>query len=191
VRHARGIADSAWARISDHAVVDLDNRQIMTRFVAGNCVQLLRTAAEYFPALEAACDGGRTRDLSRNVYLFRRCYGTAHRWCTVARWPRAASLVHVVIDGFWIKGPECGTFCSACAEAAFECSRFARKSHLGRWRRERLRRPVHRKISVFDAKIAFVGGINIIDDMNTPRQIPPRFDYAVRIEGPLLADIYR
>lgn len=26
--------------------------------------------------------------------------------------------------------------------------------------------------------------------MHTPRQIPPRFDYAVRISGPLLADIY-
>ena len=56
-------------------------------------------------------------------------------------------------------------------------------------RRERLRRQ-HRKISVIDARIAFVGGINMIDDMHTPRQIPPRFDYAVRIEGPLLADIY-
>ena len=56
-------------------------------------------------------------------------------------------------------------------------------------RRERLRR-LHCKLAVIDAGIAFVGGINIIDDMHTPRQIPPRFDYAVRVEGPLLADIY-
>jgi len=38
-----------------------------------------------------------------------------------------------------------------------------------------------------------VGGINIIDDMNVenkPTQIPPRHDYAVRIEGPLLAPIH-
>ena len=56
-------------------------------------------------------------------------------------------------------------------------------------RRERLRR-LHRKIAVIDARIAFVGGINIIDDMHTPNQVPPRFDYAVRVEGPLLAPIH-
>jgi cardiolipin synthase A/B len=43
---------------------------------------------------------------------------------------------------------------------------------------------------VIDAQVAFVGGINIIDDLHTPHQVPPRFDYAVRIEGPLLIDIY-
>jgi cardiolipin synthase len=58
-----------------------------------------------------------------------------------------------------------------------------------RFKRQRLRR-LHRKIAVIDAKIAFVGGINIIDDMHTPNQIPPRFDYMVRVEGPLLAQIY-
>ena len=56
-------------------------------------------------------------------------------------------------------------------------------------KRQRLRR-LHRKVSVFDGRMAFVGGINIIDDMHTPRQIPPRFDYAVQVEGPLLADIH-
>jgi len=48
---------------------------------------------------------------------------------------------------------------------------------------------MHRKIVVADGRIAFVGGINIIDDMDTPRQKPPRYDYAVRIEGPLLGPI--
>lgn len=37
---------------------------------------------------------------------------------------------------------------------------------------------------------AFAGGINIIDDWNTPHEVPPRFDYAVRIEGPLVAQIH-
>jgi len=56
-------------------------------------------------------------------------------------------------------------------------------------RRHRLRR-MHRKIAVMDGCIAFVGGINVIDDMNTPGQIPPRYDFAVQIEGPLLAPIH-
>ena len=56
-------------------------------------------------------------------------------------------------------------------------------------RRGRLRR-MHRKLAVVDGRVAFVGGINIIDDMNTPGQIPPRWDYAVRIEGPLVARVH-
>ncbi|MCB1965371.1 MAG: cardiolipin synthase ClsB, partial [Candidatus Accumulibacter sp.] len=55
-------------------------------------------------------------------------------------------------------------------------------------RRHRLRR-LHRKLAVIDGEIAFVGGINVIDDLNTPFQIPPRYDYAVRVEGPLLVPI--
>jgi len=55
-------------------------------------------------------------------------------------------------------------------------------------RRERLRR-MHRKLASVDASVAFVGGINIIDDYDTPEQTPPRYDYAVRIEGPLAARV--
>ena len=57
-----------------------------------------------------------------------------------------------------------------------------------RLRRHRLRR-LHRKLAVIDGEIAYVGGINVIDDLNTPYQIPPRYDYAVRIEGPMLVPI--
>jgi cardiolipin synthase len=48
------------------------------------------------------------------------------------------------------------------------------------FRRKRLRR-MHRKIVVVDREIAFVGGINIIDDCGTKGDMPPRFDYAVAI----------
>jgi cardiolipin synthase len=40
-----------------------------------------------------------------------------------------------------------------------------------------------------DGRVEFVGGINLIDDMNTPGHKPPRVDFAVRVEGPLLAPI--
>jgi cardiolipin synthase A/B len=56
------------------------------------------------------------------------------------------------------------------------------------WRRDRLRR-MHRKLVVADTQVAFVGGINIIDDFDTPRQKPPRYDYAVKVEGPLVAPV--
>jgi cardiolipin synthase len=42
---------------------------------------------------------------------------------------------------------------------------------------------------VIDGLVAFVGGINIIDDVNTPGHTPPRVDYAVSVEGPLLSSM--
>jgi cardiolipin synthase len=53
------------------------------------------------------------------------------------------------------------------------------------FRSHRLRR-LHRKLAQVDGEIGFVGGINVIDDMNTPGHKPPREDFAVRIRGPLL-----
>ena len=34
-----------------------------------------------------------------------------------------------------------------------------------------------------DGRVAFVGGINVIDDMHTPGHKPPRYDYAVRVDA--------
>jgi cardiolipin synthase len=58
----------------------------------------------------------------------------------------------------------------------------------------RLRR-LHRKVTVVDGRIAFVGGINMLDDYEDvpddgqgPR---PRFDFAVRLEGPIVDDVVR
>jgi cardiolipin synthase len=48
---------------------------------------------------------------------------------------------------------------------------------------------LHRKIAVIDAEAAFVGGINVVDDYGSPGETTPRFDFAVRIEGPLVAQV--
>ncbi|MEY5020642.1 MAG: hypothetical protein RJA91_177 [Pseudomonadota bacterium] len=50
-------------------------------------------------------------------------------------------------------------------------------------------RRLHRKIFLIDHKIAYVGGINIIDDMNIPNGKAPRIDYAVQLEGPVIHSI--
>jgi cardiolipin synthase len=41
-----------------------------------------------------------------------------------------------------------------------------------------------------DNRIAFVGGINIIDDIDAPDQTPPRYDYAVAVEGTLVQAVH-
>ena len=56
-----------------------------------------------------------------------------------------------------------------------------------RWRR------LHRKLCVVDGTVAFCGGINLLDDYFDPNHgalEQPRFDFAVRATGPLVADTH-
>lgn len=56
-----------------------------------------------------------------------------------------------------------------------------------RWRR------LHRKLCVVDGSIGFCGGINLLDDHFDPNHgvlAQPRFDFAVRVRGPLVADMH-
>jgi cardiolipin synthase A/B len=56
-----------------------------------------------------------------------------------------------------------------------------------RWRR------LHRKLCVVDRSLAFCGGINLLDDHYDPNHgelAEPRLDFAVRVEGPLVADMH-
>jgi|GEM_PF-4994769 len=45
---------------------------------------------------------------------------------------------------------------------------------------------MHRKITVVDRDLAYVGGINIIDDRGMTSNLPPHFDYTVAVAGPLV-----
>lgn len=159
----------------------------MSEFVPGNRVVLLRTGTEYFPALEAACDEAR-QEIHLETYLFADDVTGRRIAQALMRAAGRGVTVHVLIDGFGSKD-----FNTALLQEMRSAGvrLLTYRPEISPWtlRRERLRR-LHRKIAMIDARIAFVGGINIIDDMHTPNQVPPRIDYAVRVEGPLLADIH-
>jgi cardiolipin synthase len=157
-----------------------------TRFLPGNRLTLLRSGVEYFPALEAAI-GEAKREVFLETYIFEGDHTgkrIAHALCEAAR---RGAAVRVLVDGFGSKDmPE--ALRNELLEAGVRLLVFRPEIWRARFRRDRLRR-LHRKLAVADARVAFVGGINIIDDMHTPRQTPPRYDYAVKVEGPLVAPI--
>jgi cardiolipin synthase len=159
----------------------------MTELIDGNCIALLRSGREYFPALEAACDEAR-REIHLETYIFADDVAGWRIAHALARAARRGVAVHVLVDGFGSKNLS-RSLVSCMEEAGVRLLVY--RPDIAPWRspRRRLRR-MHRKMAVVDARIAFVGGINVIDDMHTPRHTPPRFDYAVRIEGPLLARIH-
>ena len=155
--------------------------------IPGNRMTLLQNGAEYFPALEAAIDHAR-REIFFESYIYK--YDATGRQISAAleRAVRRGVTVHLLLDGFGSK-----TLSRAVVEelrgAGVQLLFYRPKVSPWSLKRGRLRR-MHRKIVVIDTRIAFVGGINIIDDMDAPGQVPPRYDYAVAVEGPLLAEIH-
>jgi cardiolipin synthase len=159
----------------------------MTEFVDGNRITLLRSGVEYFPALEAEFDAAR-REIHLESYIFEDDASGRAIASALARAARRGVATHVMVDGFGSKdmNPELVTELKAAGVHLL-----VYRPDISPWsfQRARLRR-LHRKIAVIDARVAFVGGINIIDDRNTPGHTPPRFDYAVRVQGPLVARMY-
>lgn len=157
------------------------------RLVGGNRVTLLRNGAEFFPALLSAIDAA-AEDVRLETYIFAddaagRAVGEA-----LGRAARRGVKVRLMIDGFGSRELAPG-FVAGLQEAGVVVQRFRPDHGWSRLRRSRLRR-LHRKIALVDARVGFVGGINILDDYSWQGGAAPRYDYAVRIEGPLLADIY-
>jgi cardiolipin synthase len=155
-------------------------------YVDGNRLTLLRNGEQYFPALVAAIDAAREQ-VFLETYIFADDQTASLVANALARAAARGASVHLLIDGFGARdfAPR---FRRMLAEAGAQVLVY--RPDISPWtlRRERLRR-MHRKLASVDVSVAFVGGINIIDDYDGPAPAPPRFDYAVRIEGPLTAEV--
>jgi cardiolipin synthase len=152
----------------------------------GNRLTLLETGAAYFPALEAAIASAR-HEVYLETYIFADDASGRRIARALAEAAAQGVRTHVLVDGMTVRRYSGGIRDRLLAA---DVSVVIYRPDMSPWdlRRARLRR-LHRKIAVIDGRVAFVGGINIIDDMHTPGQKPPRYDYAVRIEGPLVGEI--
>jgi cardiolipin synthase len=154
--------------------------------VDANRLTLLETGAAYFPALEAAIASARS-EVYLETYIFADDAVGRRIARTLAEAAAQGVRTHVIVDGMTVKRYIGGVRDRLLAA---NVSVGIYRPDISPWdfRRTRLRR-LHRKLAVIDGRVAFVGGINIIDDMHTPGHKPPRYDFAVRIEGPLVAEI--
>ena len=156
-------------------------------WLRGNALTLLENGTEFFPALETAIDGAAT-EIFLETYIFAND-DTGHR--IAAALSRAAGrgvCVRLLVDGFG--GRDFVEHLQAPLDAAeVNVQIYRREVAPLSLRRHRLRR-LHRKIAVIDGRLAFVGGINIISDLDQPSFAGPRLDYSVRIEGPLVRPIH-
>ncbi|MDQ7989700.1 MAG: cardiolipin synthase ClsB [Candidatus Dactylopiibacterium sp.] len=158
-----------------------------SRPLGGNQIDLLRDGTEYFPALVEAIAAAR-REVLLETYIFE---SDATGLAVMQALRDAAArgvIVRVLVDGFgaaqfvtrWVE---------PLGRDGVEVQVFRRELRLFALRRHRLRR-MHRKLALVDGEVAFVGGINVIDDVDARAPAPPRFDFAVRVRGPLVMRIH-
>ena len=160
---------------------------MIPRFVDGNAVTLLENGAQYFPALIAAIESARN-EIHLETYIFANDATATSVVDALIRARQRQVGVRVLVDGFGARyfTDELGR---DLITAGCEVMVYRAEAPKMRFRRNRLRR-LHRKLAVIDGRIAFVGGINIIDDTTDTAPGFPRHDYAVAVEGPVVADIH-
>ncbi len=155
----------------------------------GHSVMLLEGGQAFFPALIAAIDASMS-EVRLETYIFQFHEAGERVAMALERAAQRGVRVYLMMDG--IGTPTLpAPWAQRLTEAGVMWHRFSPLGALGllapgTWRR------LHRKLCVVDARIAFCGGINILDDLQDHvlgRQTWPRFDFAVQVQGPLVADV--
>ncbi len=152
-------------------------------YTAGNQITLLHRGDEYFPELIGAINAARA-EIWLETYIFALDgTGDAVR-NALGRAAARGVAVHVVTD--WVGT---GHRESARLKREFGQTGVAHRN-FNPWFRRGLTR-MHRKMCVVDGAVAFLGGLNIIDDMvddGDPQvRLPaPRWDFGIKINGPLV-----
>ncbi|WP_280150341.1 cardiolipin synthase ClsB [Piscinibacter sp. XHJ-5] len=159
------------------------------RWIDGNRFELLENGEEFFPAVFDAIRRARREVLIETFILFDDKVGRELRDVLIEAALRGVSI-DLTIDGYG--SPDlsedyiAGLTASGVRLHVFDpCPKL-----FGRYRIKVFRR-LHRKMVVVDGVLAFVGGINYSADHLGDYGPEAKQDYAVKIEGPLVAPIHR
>jgi cardiolipin synthase A/B len=150
---------------------------------------LLKGAVAFFPALAEAIDAART-EVRLETYMFHFDHSAVTVAEAVERAAARGVAVYVVVDGVGT-GEVPAEWQRRWSRAGvhwrvFNPAQGWRVLIPKRWRR------LHRKLCVVDRTVAFCGGINMLDDFFDPNHgtlAEPRFDFSVRVQGPLVTDM--
>ena len=162
----------------------------MAQLAPGHQVTLLEGTAEFFPAMVQAMDAAQ-HDIRMETYIFDFTASGADVGAALARAALRGVRVQLVVDGVGT-GSMPADWRERFGAAGVQYEVFNPLGSLGillpsGWRR------LHRKLVVVDGgtdnALAFCGGINILDDHHDPNHgalEAPRFDFSVRVRGPLV-----
>jgi cardiolipin synthase A/B len=159
----------------------------MRRFLPGNAIELMRSGREFFPALIAEIDAA-TREAWIETYIFADDPAGNAVADALIRAAGRGVMARLMVDGWGARHYLTRRLQARLEQGGVRVMKYRPEVAFWQFRSSRLRR-LHRKLAQVDGRVAFVGGINVIDDHNTPGQKPPRVDFAVRVRGPLLGVI--
>lgn len=170
---------------------------LQPRWQHGHTLTLLEGGRAYFPALLAAIRAAQT-SIYLETYIFAQDETAQAIHAALCDAARRGVRVRLVVDGFGTPAFP-AKWQTAFAESGVEYHVFRPEHPTWRIRnplsrplsRQRLRR-MHRKLALFDEQIAFVGGINLVDDWRADNGQPlaaPRLDFAVHVVGPLVGQL--
>ncbi|MCC7286178.1 MAG: cardiolipin synthase ClsB [Burkholderiaceae bacterium] len=178
--HETEAADAAWPRRG------------APQFSGGNRVRLLQGGDELFPAMREAIAQAR-HEVWLSSYIFHDDDTARTMAAALSEAGRRGVRVRVVVDGFGSKAT-LARLREWLAPPAVDLAVFR---PIDRWwsllQPGQLRRS-HQKLCAVDRTIAFVGGINIIDDrldLRHGRSDAPRLDFAVELRGPVALQVAR
>ncbi len=159
-------------------------------FTGGHQVRLLRGGDALFPAIAEALLQAR-QEVWLATYIFHT--DPAARLVADALIATAARgvRVRVLIDGFG-SNASVDTLRAWLAGSGVELEVFRPLERWWAWLQPGQLRRLHQKLCAVDGEIAFVGGINVIDDrhdMHHGWTAEPRLDFAVQLQGPVAADV--
>lgn len=161
---------------------------IVSHQVAGNQLTLLQNSAAYFPQLIIDMDAAQ-RSIYLETYIFAADQIGRRVSDALQRAAKRGVAVCVLLDGFGSEHFPL-SWLDELRAAGVQVHLFRREIYRFKLRRHRLRR-LHRKLVALDGEVAFIGGININDEVTGDNAIhAPRLDFAVRIEGSQAALIH-
>ena len=157
----------------------------------GHSLRLLKGGERFFPALVDAITAARA-EVMLETYIFDFTGSVDAVAQALAAAAERGVTVRVIVDGV---GTDAGVpaawqerwRAAGVQWRVFNPAQGWRLLLPTRWRR------MHRKLCVVDASIAFCGGINLLDDFFDPNYgtlDQPRFDFSVRVTGPLVDDVH-
>ncbi|QJQ06954.1 cardiolipin synthase B [Undibacterium piscinae] len=156
-------------------------------FISGNEVRLLHCGSDYFVSLLQEILQART-EIYLETYIFSDdAISLQVQGALIAAAARGVQ-VRIIIDWVGTGEQRSQQLLREFALAGVACRCF------NPWFKRGLSR-THRKIAVFDRRVALVGGLNIIDDLISDDGSGlvlafPRWDFAVSVKGGLLSSIH-
>jgi cardiolipin synthase len=160
------------------------------RFVGGNEVRLLEGGDELFPRLLAAVDAAR-HEVWLATYIFHTDDTALRVLQALVRAAGRGVQVRVVVDGFGCL-TTLAQLRQRVRDTGVALEVFRPLERWWAWLQPGQLRRLHQKLCVCDQTVAWVGGINIIDDrhdLNHGWTDTARLDFAVEVQGPLVAEV--